>query len=121
MALSTTLQATAIATTLIQQTDTNATANTDVMSGAATLYMLDIDNSAVAATTYVKFYDDVAPTVGTTDPDMIIPVAGTVRRQIAMPEGMAFAAGLSFAAVTTAGTAGVVNPTAAVVVRLLAS
>lgn len=121
MSISTTQQATPIGAKLVTETAANATADTDIVSGSATIYMIDIDNSAVAATTYVKLYNNANPTVGTTAPDMVLMVAATTRRVFPFPEGIAFGTAVSFAAVTTGGTSGTTSPTGSVVVRLLTS
>jgi len=118
MALSTTVQATPLATTLVVQTVTNATPNNNVTGAAGVLYLVDIDNTANAAATFLKIYDAASPTVGTTAATYVIRVAATTRRSIAIVEGFEFTA-LSFAAVTTAAEAGVTSPSSPVVVRML--
>lgn len=103
---------------LIRDADVDATLEANVNDGAATLYGLDIDNSANAAASYVKVYNATTATVGTTDPDLIIMVPASVRRSITIPAGLKLATGLSFAAVTAGGTAGTTAPTSNVVMNL---
>ena len=99
--------------------DTSATATAQLAeTGSGTLFMVDIDNTNNSAKTYVKLYDATAPTVGTTNPDWIFMVPGSVRRTYAIPSGLAFSTGLSYAAVTTAGAPGTTSPTSSVAVRL---
>ncbi len=105
---------------VIREIDSDATPQEDVNSGAATLYLISIDNTANAAQkNYLKLYNSLTATVGTTAPDIIIPVPGGSTVTVAMPEGVSFATGLSFATVTTAGTAGATNPTSDVSVVIV--
>jgi hypothetical protein len=119
-AVSTTPIGSALGGFIVQDTDSDGTSENDVRVGACTLYMVDVDNSANAAVSYLKLYDSASPTVGTTAPDMIFKVPASVRRVFAIPDGVAFT-NLSFACVTTAGTAGTTNPTSNVTVKLVTS
>jgi hypothetical protein len=87
------------------------TANTNgaivVKNTSGTLYVVDIDNTALAAIIYVKLYDlATTVTVGTTVPDWVFKVAASVRKSYVIPGGAALANGLQVATVTTGGTAG---------------
>ena len=105
---------------IIRDADCDETVEKDVADGAATIYVVRIDNSANAALTYVKFWNDAAPTVGTTAPDMILPANASDRHTYVFKGGNAFfTTSLSYAAVTAAGTAGVTGPTSAVIVELV--
>ena len=91
----------------------------DTVSGAATIYIISIDNTANAATTvYVKLYNAAAPTLGTTAPDIIIPVIGGSTVKVIYTGGCAFATALSIACTTTAGTAGTTAPASGVAVAV---
>ena len=98
---------------------TNATSENNVNDGAATVYAVTIDNAANAAKEFVKFYNVATPTVGTTDPDMILMITASVARTFVFKTGNNFATALSFAAVTTGGTAGTTNPVSSVLVKIL--
>ena len=101
---------------IIRESDLDETANDNVADGAATIYALDIDNAANAAITYVKTYNNADPTVGTTDPEMILMLTASVRRTFIFRTGnAAHSTALSMAAVTAAGTAGVTGPTSNVI------
>ena len=106
---------------IIRDTDADGTSEDNVTAGAATIYAVQINNSANAsASSYVKFYNNAAPTVGTTAPDMILMAAGGATTNYAFPKGNAvFTTALSYACVTTAGTAGTTNPTSDVVVIMV--
>lgn len=99
--------------------DTDAD-NTAENVGGTTIYSLDIDNTANAAVTYIKFYNTANPTVGTTAPHMIIHTAASVRRIWTFATAPdSFTTGMSMAGVTGAGTAGTTSPTSNVLVDLV--
>ena len=92
-----------------------------VDSGAGTLWAIEVDNTGNAAVTFVKLYNNGAPTVGTTAPDFIFAVPASVSRAIIFPQGFAYSTALSIAAVTAAGTAGTTGPTSLVTARVVYS
>jgi hypothetical protein len=105
------------------------TVNRDVFGGAATLYTVRLDCTATAATTYLKFWNSQGSsvvgstnviTVGTTAPDMILPARAGIDYVYTFSTGLVFSTGVSFCAVTAAGTAGTTSPGAAVIVHLTA-
>lgn len=103
-------------------TDTdNAGTVVGVKASSAVIYAIDIDNSANAATTFVKLWNVASGsvTIGTTPPDMIIPVPASTRLPIPIPSGITFATAVTVASVTAAGTAGSTGPTSDVIVRLV--
>ena len=118
MAVTTTAMSSGLAANIVRDADCNATSEDNVRSGAATVYAVDIDNTANAAISYIKFYDSAAPTVGTTAPVMILPAPASTRQIFLMPQGLAsiFATALSFAGLTAGGTAGTTGPTSDVIV-----
>ena len=93
----------------------------DIDSGAGTLYLIEVDNTANAALTFVKLWNlaSGSVTVGTTAPDFVFQIPASVSRAIAFPQGIAYDTALSIAAVTTAGTAGVTGPTSGVTCRVV--
>lgn len=103
---------------IIRDADVDATSENNVNDGAATIYGLDIDNVA-AAVTFIKFYNAAVPTVGTTDPDMIIRMPASTRRTFVFTTGIAFATALSYAGVTTGGTAGTTSPASDVIMNVI--
>ena len=108
-----------LGSTIVVQTDTTGTVDANVLATSGTLIMIDVDNTLnPAQAVYLKFWDAVAPTIGTDAPDMIIPIKAGLRRQIAIPEGWAFSA-LSFACVTEAAVTGTTSPTNDVVTRMV--
>ena len=116
-------------TAIVYDADSNEVAENDVRAGACTLYGMYADNSAVDELAYVKFYDSAAPTVGTTAPDFILMLEKNADNDVNEGEMfMVFNGGtgisfnnLSFATVTTGGTAGVTTPTGTVKIALITS
>ncbi len=95
----------------------------DINAGAATLYNLQITNTANLATkVYLKLYNSANPTIGTTTPDMVIPCPGGSTVRMAIIEGVAFSTAISTACVTNGGgTAGTTAPTSDVPCVLVAA
>ena len=119
---SVTPQASPLATRLISINPSNAEPCNNVTGTTGRFYMVDIDNIGnPTAASYVKFYDHLNPSVGTTAPEWCFKIDAGVRRQYVIPEGMAYAIGLSVATVTTPGTAGTVAPTSTVKVWIATS
>lgn len=85
------------------------------------LFQVKIDNTANSAKSYVKLYDAAlaAVSVGTTEPDFILPVAASSTAEYSFFPGVFFDTGLNAACVTTAGKTGSSNPTNAVIVQFL--
>lgn len=120
MALSVSTQVSPIGSKIVIQTDSTGTVDANVTGAAAVLFMVDVDNSANAAEdAYLKLYNAAAPTIGTTDPEMVVCVLQGTRRQFVIPEGTAFGSGISMATVTTSGTPGTTKLGSAVIVRLV--
>jgi hypothetical protein len=117
---------TVIAKTTPSPYATNQASDTSVNSsvqqaktGSGTLFMVEIDNTANSAVTYVKVYDNTTVTVGTTVPDWIFYAPASVKRTYSVPTGLAFSTGLAYAAVTQGGTAGTTSPSSAVLLKLV--
>jgi hypothetical protein len=117
MALTISTQVSPVATKLIVQTSATKTPDNDVLGTSGKVYMVDVDNAANAAASFLKLYDDGNPTVGTTVPAFVLRVPAGQRRALVVPEGMDYTV-LSMACVTTGGTAGTTSPTNPVAVRL---
>lgn len=114
-------QSNPVAAKLVVDADADGTAENDMTGTTGSIFLVDVDNTANAAASFVKLYDAAAPTVGTTAPDWIFKIPASVRRVFACTEGVAFATALSMACVTAGGTAGATGPTSSVIVRLLTS
>lgn len=120
-AVTVTPQSSPVAAKLIVDTDADGTAENNMTGTTGSIYMIDVDNSANGAASYLKLYDAAAPTIGTTAPDWIFKIAASTRSVIGCPGGLAFGTAISMACVTAGGTAGTTNPTSNVIARLMTS
>lgn len=96
-----------------------------VKASAATVYYVQVDNSANGAASYVKLYNlgSGSVTVGTTVPDAVLFAPGnsrmTYKYSNAASPGLPFGTALSAACTTAGGTAGTTSPTSSVVVTIV--
>jgi len=89
----------------IEVTELPNTGLSDFVSSSATVYTLDMDNSANGAVTYFRLYDDASPTYGTTEPSVIVKVAANARQVWTVSSGLSLGSGFSVAASTVGGHA----------------
>lgn len=104
---------------VVQDTDSDTTIENDVVSGPCTL--VHIQASQIAAVTYLKFYDALTATSGTTAPDYVFRIpSGTGVTDFVFPgDGIKFSNGLTFGASTVGGTgSGGADPASSVKVTL---
>lgn len=94
-----------LSTRLIEVTDLEGEGLSDVTSGAATVYSVDINNT-LGAITYFRMYDSGAPTIGATDADVLIPVAASTRSSWIIAQGLSFGTGVSLQAHSDDGPGG---------------
>lgn len=99
----------------------NANVPISVKGSAGVMHSITIDNSANVAVSYVKMWDLAvgSVTIGTTVPDWIIKMPASTKRTIPIPDGLAFATGLSVATTTTALLAGATSPASAVAIGIV--
>lgn len=114
----TNLTITSLASSLFQDTaNTNSAASVKASSG--TIYLIEVDNTALASVVYVKLYDtNAAVVVGTTVPDWVFKITASVNQSFAFVAGEAFSSGLQVATVTAGGTAGTSAPATPPTVRI---
>ena len=110
---------------LIVDTNCNTTVTTNVLSGGATSFILDADNSNNAAQVVVlKAFNLASPTLdgsnSSTEPDLIFTIPAGVRQTITISDGIYFGTALSFACATGAATTNNTSPTNPVTVRIMA-
>lgn len=101
--------------TVLRDSVGNGTAEKDVMTGPCRVYSVNVNNNDASLHVWLRLYDSLDPTVGTTDPDYIfrIPLAADkTNMSLGFPEPLVFSVGLSFALVALAGTAGTTAPSA---------
>ena len=122
MSLSSTPFAGPFTTQLLKETVTNAVADNNVRGGATTIYMVRVDNSGnPSLPVYLHLYNNVAPVVGTTPPDITLLFAGGEASDTLWITGKAFATALSFCCTTAGGLGGVVSPTNPVITSIACS
>lgn len=102
---------------IAKDADADSTAEKDVMAGPCRITNIRVDNnvdtdSGTQTVVYLKLYDDLNPTVGTTAPDYIfeIPADQQVNLNPKGGKGIKFVNGLSYAVVQEPGTAGTTDP-----------
>jgi hypothetical protein len=88
-------------------------------ASSATLYELELDNSANAAASYFKIYNTGAPTVGSTVPDWVVMVPASTSRTLVVPSGLVFGTALSYACTTAGGTSGSTSPSSAFALKMV--
>ena len=71
----------------------------DITGGAGTLYSVDVD--AGGGNLFLKFYDAATPVLGTTVPLMGFLIPSGTNFTLTLPEGIAFANSISYAATST--------------------
>ncbi|RMH78272.1 MAG: hypothetical protein D6681_20260 [Calditrichaeota bacterium] len=106
--------------TYSKRTRDSATASTlqTASSSATNVFHLSMDNTVNTANVHFKAYDSAAPSVGTTDPNLIVRLPASRRVELICKEGMTFSTALKFAVVTEAGTGGTTSPTTALDVSI---
>jgi len=104
---------------IVKDADADEVVEKDVLAGPCTLKHVHVTNGN-AGVVYLKFYDDIAPVVGTTAPEEVLQCVGSGTEGgvtdflINGGKGLRFENGLSYACVTAGGTAGVTGPTSTV-------
>jgi len=122
MTLSVSTQAGPVAAKLVLDTDADEQAKNNVTNTTGDIYLIDVDNTSNGAqAVYLKLYDALVCSPGTTEPDMIIPITAGNREVLSFVEGKAFSTGISYCCVTAGGTSGTTGPTNAVTVRIVTS
>ena len=106
---------------VVQDADADSTIEKDVMSGPCRVTHIKVESAATTAV-YLKMFDDLNPTLGTSAPDYDFKIPLNVEFGIPINggAGIPFANGLSFACINEAGTAagGQTDPDGTVAVTL---
>ena len=110
---------------LIVDTTANATAETAIFSGAAaTIYIIDIDNSKNSSTSTAKLFNHANPTIdgsnSSTQPDIILTIPKQSRQTVTIDDGINFSSDFSFACTAGGSTTNNSNPQSAVTMRIMA-
>lgn len=103
-------------------TDTAASGTeVEASSSAVTVHQVRIVNTANATKLFLKCYNLAASslTVGTNNPDLILPVEASSSVQYSFHPGVVFGTALSYAVVTVGGTTGTSGPSTAITVEFM--
>lgn len=119
MAVLSTGQPVGVQDKLVINTDCDQTSDDNVFGGSATMYSIQIKNPHATDVAFVKLYDNAAPTVGSTDPDIVLSAPANKVITWVMQAGVTMSV-VSMACVSTAGTGGVTTPTGTIDVRISA-
>lgn len=121
MAVTVSNQSNPLGTKLVQDTAASNTAVDNTTGASGTLYMVEIDNTGLAATVYFKLADAASATAGTTAASFVFMCPASSKRSYAFPEGIAFSNGFSHWCVTAAGESNTSAPGTAPTVRYVTS
>jgi hypothetical protein len=95
--------------------DGAALATQAVIATAGDVYAVVIDNSLNTSASYLKCYDTAGiPTIGGDNPAMILKSDAATKVQYSFDNGIAFAAGIAAAVLTSRGTNGTTAPSSEV-------
>ena len=121
MAVTITQQSTGLGNRVMKDTAASSTAVKNVTGAASTLYTVYATNPN-GFKCWLKIYDHVDPTIGTTVPDFIFQLDASASRQYIMTAGSTFANGISYAVIKGAGgTGGTTAPDSACTVWMVTS
>jgi len=101
MAVTVTNQSNPLGAKLVQDTAATNSAVDNTTGTSGTLYMIEIDNTGLAAVVYFKLVNAASATVGTTAASVVLMCPASVKRSYAFPEGIAFDTGFSHWCVTS--------------------
>ena len=121
MAVTVTNQSNPLAAKLVQDTGATNAAVDNTTGGSGTLYMVEVDNTGLAAIVYFKLANSANATAGTTAADIVLMCPASVKRSYAFPEGIAFSSGFSHWCVTAASEASTAAPGTPPTVRYVTS
>ena len=105
-------------------TDTAASSTAvEASSASIHIHQVRIVNTANTVKLYLKIYNVAASsvTIGTTSPDVILPVEASSSVEYIFDPRIELATALSYSVVTAAGTAGTSAPSTAITVEFLVS
>lgn len=92
--------------------EANSTVEANVLVGSGRIYSIEIDNTNNKADSFLKIWDNIAPSI-TTAADFIFKVPGGEKIPFLFGsggQGVALSSGLSFACVITGGDTGSTSP-----------
>ena len=88
---------------MTSDTDVDDTVRIDITQQPSTIHFIEVINGISSTAIWLKLFDTTEVTLGTTQPVFIMKVAASATEQLVIPDGMAFASGISYAATNTGG------------------
>mgnify|MGYP004452765879 FL=1 len=107
---SATLPGARMSSMMLKQTAATNVSDNNITGTNSTLYVIHAVSTA-SNTNFIKIYDARNPTVGTTDPQIVIPITAGQTQVIVCTEGVTMTNAISWCCVDSGGTAGTTNPT----------
>ena len=122
MAITTNNQGTNLGKRLVKDTAVTNSVVHNVTGASGSIHSIFVDNSALGAIVYLKFWDQATTvTLGTTDPVLCFMIPASSREVLNFPDGLAFTTAISYACVQTPGTAGTAAPATPPTIYLITS
>jgi hypothetical protein len=103
MAITITQLSTQFIDIMMSDTDVDDTVRVDITQQPSTIHFIEVINGIGSTAIWLKLFDTTEVTLGTTQPVFIMKVAASATEQLVIPDGMAFASGISYAATNTSG------------------
>lgn len=101
-------------------TDTsNADTAVAVKASSASIYQLELDNTANAAATYMRMYNTTSVTVGTTVPDALYMVPPATKITMTYPEGVVWDTAVTISSGSSSVLGTTTAPVSAFAVRIV--
>ena len=108
--------------TIVQDTDTNATATNDVFGGAKSIHTFRLDNSQNAnEAVYFKFFNSSSVTLANDVPDMKVKVPTSTAIDVIVSDGLSFTTGVSFVCMKEIADGTGTDPSSTVVTTIVGS
>jgi len=90
-----------------------------ISAASTVIYALELDNTANAAATYLRIYNNSSPTVGTTTADWMQLVPASTKITIVLPSGVTFGTAVSVSAGTSNTLATTTAPSSAFAMKMV--
>tara|TARA_R100000234_G_C4961485_1_gene161987 strand:+ start:576 stop:950 length:375 start_codon:yes stop_codon:yes gene_type:complete len=103
MAITITQLSTQFIDIMTSDTDVDDTVRIDITQQPSTIHFIEVINGISSTAIWLKLFDTTEVTLGTTQPVFIMKVAASATEQLVIPDGMAFASAISYAATNTSG------------------
>ena len=103
MAITITQLSTQFIDIMMSDTDVDDTVRVDITQQPSTVHYVELVNGIGSTAIWLKLFDTTEVALGTTQPVFIMKVAASATERLVIPDGMAFASGISYCATNTSG------------------